>query len=63
MFPKLDGELGSVANHFRFDQLDADNSNASELKTPLQPTSGKQFMHSSDTFDEQIVSFFFKYIF
>lgn len=46
MFPILDGELGSVANHFRFDQLSATVEESSvsmenELKTPLQGT--KQF--------------------
>lgn len=59
MFPKLDGDLGSVAANFRFDNLDVvgaeEAKDATELKTPLQPTSGKQFLLSSDTFDEQIV--------
>lgn len=43
MFPTLDGELGSVANHFRFDHLAATAEEESsqtvdqnELKTPLQ---------------------------
>ncbi|XP_031625391.1 inositol hexakisphosphate and diphosphoinositol-pentakisphosphate kinase isoform X7 [Contarinia nasturtii] len=50
MFPTLDGELGSVANHFRFDHLvETVNECAecieSELKTPLQ--NEKQFPASS----------------
>lgn len=53
MFPKLDGELGSVT-HFRFDHLvpsdgTAENPDPNELKTPLQNT--KQFIVES-TLDE-----------
>lgn len=51
MFPTLDGDLGSVANHFRFDQLveavnECAESVENELKTPLQ--NEKQFPSSSN---------------
>lgn len=50
MFSTLDGELGSVANHFRFDHLavtaeEATENMENELKTPLQST--KQFPTST----------------
>lgn len=50
MFPKLDGDLGSVANHFRFDHLVAvdgstENADFNEQITPLQ--SSKQFIATS----------------
>lgn len=58
MFPTLDGELGSVANHFRFDNLvataeeNSENADLNEVKTPLQST--KQFpASSSEPADEE----------
>lgn len=54
MFPTLDGELGSVATHFRFDHLTATAEESSslenDLKTPLQST--KQFPISTTQLDE-----------
>lgn len=54
MFPKLDGDLGCVTTHFRFDHLVApdgtsENPDSNELKTPLQHS--KQFIVES-TLDE-----------
>lgn len=54
MFPKLDGDLGCVPNHFRFDHLVAndstsENPDSNDLKTPLQ--NSKQFIIES-TLDE-----------
>lgn len=54
MFPKLDGNLGCMTTHFRFDHLapadgTSDNSDRPELKTPLQ--NSKQFIAES-TLDE-----------
>lgn len=54
MFPKLDGDLGCVTPHFRFDHLVAndgttENPDSNDLKTPLQ--NAKQFVVES-TFDE-----------
>lgn len=54
MFPKLDGDLGCVTTHFRFDHLVAqdgtsENPDSNDLKTPLQ--SSKQFI-SEATLDE-----------
>lgn len=48
MFPTLDGELGSVANHFRFDHLVAteENGDLNDQKTPLQ--NDKQFPTASN---------------
>lgn len=46
MFPKLDGDLSSVTNHFRFDNMTTENVDPSEAKTPLQAT--KQFASKSD---------------
>lgn len=50
MFPKLDGDLGCVTTHFRFDNLVAgdgasENAAANESKTPLQ--NSKQFIAES----------------
>lgn len=47
MFPKLDGDLGCVTNHFRFDHLvpaenTLENADSIELKTPLQ--NARQFV-------------------
>lgn len=47
MFPKLDGDLGSVTNHFRFDHLvvgenASENADPNEAKTPLQTS--RQFV-------------------
>lgn len=58
MFPQIDGELGSVANHFRFDHLVASSEGAgiesNELKTPLQNT--KPFAPDGEQDDEPTIS-------
>lgn len=56
MFPILDGDLGSVANHFRFDHLVASENpcgsiDSSEAKTPLQ--SAAQFPGEEQAGDEE----------
>lgn len=56
MFPKLDGDLGSVANHFRFDHLVApenpcESIDSSEVKTPLQNPA--QFPGEEQAADEE----------
>lgn len=60
MFPKLDGDLGSVASHFRFDHLspaNADNVSegvdSAEVKTPLQATNEFSARTNDQTADEK----------
>lgn len=61
MFPKLDGDLGSVGNHFTFDNLVTANSTQSicsnELKTPQQNDERKDFgiIDIQETQDDQTV--------
>lgn len=59
MFPKLDGDLGSVANHFRFDHLvpaenATENIDSNELKTPLQSTRQFVAVSAPDEEDDEL---------
>lgn len=59
MFPTLNGELGSVTNHFRFDHLAPTAEKTVlcmdiELKTPLQNTN--QFIIADEEDDERTLS-------
>lgn len=61
MFPTLDGELGSVANHFRFDHLTSTVEESTEimekdLKTPLQASKQFPATGQDEEDDEQTLS-------
>lgn len=57
MFPKLDSDLSSIANHFRFDHLtittDTDDADSSDVKTPLQMEHSKQFPIVREMMDDE----------
>lgn len=56
MFPKLDSDLSSVASHFRFDHLVAENTanvDSADAKTPLQSTKPFSSMPCEQTVDDE----------